>query len=109
MMPMSDTRTYRKNTAEFVRWVADQMLTQQLLRFQIDGSSSNINRWEGAYNLLPEEFSRDDVQRVLTASGSNTSLKNVLYKWRLLGCIEDLEKGVAANGKQQPVRFRKRQ
>ena len=103
-----NTRTFRKNTAEFARWVADQMLTQHLLRFQIDGSGSNTNRWEGAFNLLPDEFSRDDVQRVLNATGSNTPLKNVLYKWHLLGCIEDLEKAPASNGKQQAVRFRKK-
>lgn len=103
-----NTRTYRKNTAEFARWVADQMLTQHLLRFQIDGSGSNTNRWEGAFNLLPDEFTREDVQRVLNATGSNTPLKNVIYKWHLLGCIEDIEKATAANGKQQTVRFRKR-
>ena len=103
-----NTRTYRKNTAEFARWVADQMLTQHLLRFQIDGSGSNTNRWEGAFNLLPDEFTREDVQRVLNATGSNTPLKNVIYKWHLLGCIEDIEKATASNGKQQSVRFRKR-
>ena len=103
-----NTRTYRKNTAEFARWVADQMLTQHLLRFQIDGSGSNTNRWEGAFNLLPDEFTREDVRRVLNATGSNTPLKNVIYKWHLLGCIEDIEKATAANGKQQTVRFRKR-
>ena len=61
-----------------------------------------------AFNLLPDEFTREDVQRVLNATGSNTPLKNVIYKWHLLGCIEDIEKATASNGKQQSVRFRKR-
>ena len=58
-----NTRTYRKNTAEFARWVADQMLTQHLLRFQIDGSGSNTNRWEGAFNLLPDESASNGKQQ----------------------------------------------
>ena len=102
------SRTYRRNTVLFARWVASYMLTQHLLRFQLDNSGSNTNRWETAYGLLPDEFNREELQRVLNVTGSNTPLKNVLYKWHLLGCIEDLETAPAANGKQQPVRFRKK-
>ena len=102
------SRTYRRNTVLFAQWVADCMLKQHLLRFQLDNSGSNTNRWETAYGLLPDEFNREELQRVLNVTGSNTPLKNVLYKWHLLGCIEDLETAPAANGKQQPVRFRKK-
>ena len=102
------SRTYRRNTILFAQWVADCMLKQHLLRFQLDNSGSNTNRWETAYGLLPDEFNREELQRVLNVTGSNTPLKNVLYKWHLLGCIEDLETAPAANGKQQPVRFRKK-
>ena len=102
------SRNYRRNTVLFAQWVADCMLKQHLLRFQLDNSGSNTNRWETAYGLLPDEFNREELQRVLNVTGSNTPLKNVLYKWHLLGCIEDLETAPAANGKQQPVRFRKK-
>ncbi len=97
----------RRRTVDFARWIATQMLNQHLLRFQIEGTGSNTNRWEEAYNLLHDEFSRDDLQQALRATGSTTQLKQVIYRWKLLGCIEALEDGLAPSGKKQTVRFRK--
>ncbi len=103
-----ETRTVRKNTVAFAQWVAAQMLTQHLLRFEIDGTGSNTNHWEEAYRLLPDEFTREDLQRTCNVLGKNTPIKNVVYNWRLLGCIEITETVTASNGKQQAVRFRKK-
>lgn len=103
-----NTPTYRKHTVAFAKWVADQMLTQHMLRFEIDGKGSNINKWEEAYSMLGNEFTLDELNRALMVTGSNTPLKNVLYKWHLSGCIEDIETTTAANGKVRPVKFRKR-
>ena len=102
------TRTVRKNTVLFATWVAGQMLTQHLLRFQIEGTGSNTSHWEEAYRMLPDEFTREDLQRVCALLGKNTPIKNVIYNWRLLGCIEITETITAPNGKQKAVRFRKR-
>ena len=102
------TRTYRRNTILFAQWVANQMLTQHLLRFQVEGTGSNINRWEEAYNQLPEEFTREDLQKILTATGTSTPLKQVIYRWILLGSIEVIEEGTAPSGHKQSMRFRKR-
>ena len=104
-----DTRTYRRNTVAFAQWVAGQMLTQHLLRFQIDGTGSNTNHWEEVFKQLPDEFTREDLQRVCCLLGKNTPIKNVVYNWRLLGCVEITETVTASNGKQQAVKFRKRQ
>lgn len=41
-----DTHTLRKNAISFAQWVVDQMLTQNMLRFEIDGKGSNTNKWE---------------------------------------------------------------
>ena len=103
-----ETRTVRKNTVAFAQWVAAQMLTQHLLRFEIDGTGSNTNHWEEAYRLLPDEFTREDLQRTCNVLGKNTPIKNVVYNWRLLGNIEITETVTASNGKQQAVRFRKK-
>lgn len=104
-----DSRTYRRNTVAFAQWVAGQMLTQHLLRFQIDGTGSNTNHWEEVFKQLPDEFTREDLQRVCCQLGKNTPIKNVVYNWRLLGCVEITETVTASNGKQQAVKFRKRQ
>ncbi len=103
-----NTPTYRKHTIVFAKWVADQMLMQHLLRFEIDGKGSNTNKWEDAYSMLGNEFTLEELNRALMVTGSNTPLKNVLYKWHLSGCIEDIETTTAANGKVRPVKFRKR-
>lgn len=104
-----DSRTYRRNTVAFAQWVAGQMLTQHLLRFEIDGTGSNINHWEEAFRMLPDEFTREDLQRTCNVLGKNTPIKNVVYNWRLLGAIEITETVTASNGKQQAVKFKKRQ
>ena len=98
-----DTPLNRKRTAAFARWVANQMLTQHLLRFEIDGTGSNLNHWEDIFEQLGEEFSREEVQSLLKANGVGTSLRMVLYKWRLLGCIKPTEIGT----KNKAIRFRK--
>ncbi len=98
-----NTPINRSRTIAFARWVADQMLTQHLLRFEIDGTGSNVNRWEDIYSQLTDEFTRDDVQRLLKTNGVNSPLRVVIYRWRLLGCIVPLEQ----KGIQKVVRFRK--
>lgn len=86
-----NTPSCRRNTMAFARWVASQMLTEHLLRFQIESSGSNTNRWEAVYKQLGNEFNREDVRQALVATGCNTPLKNVLYRWRVLGCIEQIK------------------
>ncbi len=102
------TRTYRKNTVLFATWVANYMLTQHLLRYPTDSTTSNINRWEAVYRSLGDEFSREELRNVLSANNSTTPVKKVIQQWRMLGCIETLETSTAANGKLQAVRFRKK-
>ncbi len=102
-----DTATYRKHTVNFARWIATQMLNQHLLRFQIENTDSNTNRWEDAYKLLKEEFTRDELQQALDATGTTTMLKQVVYRWKILGCIDPIEAATGPSGHKQAVRFRK--
>ena len=98
-----NTPLNRKRTCAFARWVANQMLTQHLLRFEINGTGSNVNHWEEVFEQLPDEFSRDDVQQLMKANGVGSSLRVVLHKWRLLGCIKPTEIGP----KLKALRFKK--
>jgi hypothetical protein len=99
----------RKNTVEFARWIASQMLTQHLLRFQIDGKGGNINRWDEVFQLLGEEFTRDELLHALNATGTSTPAKTILYRWRLLEYIEATEEGRNSRGNVYPIKFKKLQ
>ena len=103
-----NTPTIRKNTIDFAVWVANNMLNQHLLRFNITATHSNTNKWEEAYNKLPEEFNREECERALTACECDTNVRTVLYKWRLLGIIEDVHVGRTAAGHKAPLRFKKK-
>lgn len=102
-----NTVTAKRNTVNFARWVATEMLRQHLLRFQIEGSGSNTFRWEAAYKLLGDEFSREELQKALVAAGCETRVKQVVYHWKLLGCIEVMEEGKSATGRKETIRFKK--
>ena len=102
-----DTPMNRRRTIAFSRWIAQQMLTQHLLRFEIEGTGSNVNRWEEAYNLLKDEFTRDELVEALKATGSSSPVKQVVFRWRLLGCVEAIEVARSASGQRQCARFRK--
>jgi hypothetical protein len=102
-----DTPLNRRRTIAFSRWIANQMLTQHLLRFEIEGTGSNVNRWEEAYKLLKDEFTRDELAHALKATGSSSPVKQVVFRWRLLGCVKTVEEAQSPSGQRQSARFRK--
>jgi hypothetical protein len=102
-----NTPPIRKNVVKFAKWVSNCMLRQHLLRFNIDQTNSNTIPHEKVYLTLGDEFSRDDLQRALTAANIDTPVKNVLYKWRMAGIIEPLGRGVGVNGRRIDSKFSK--
>lgn len=96
----------RKHVVAFATWVADYMLRQQLLRFNLTAGSNTIP-WKHVYDALGDEFSRLDVMRELNLKGCRTTVKVCIYKWRMAGLVEVLDEGKAERGKMQAVRFRK--
>lgn len=87
------TPTIRRNVSKFAVWVANNMLNQHLLRFNIQGANSNVNPFEDVYKMLKDVFTREDVENALARTGKETPVKTVLYKWRLLGTIEAVDEG----------------
>ena len=102
-----NTPTIRRNVVNFATWVANCMLNQHILRFNINASHSNVNRFESALNRLGNEFTRDEAERALLAEGYETDVRQVLYKWRLQGLIESTELGRSEKGKKIIVKFKK--
>lgn len=105
--PKRVTPTIRRNVKAFAVWVANSMLNQHLLRFNIQSTHSNTIPWESALKELGNEFTREEAERALLAAGAETSVKVALYKWRLAGLIEATAEGRAERGKKQSTKFKK--
>lgn len=102
------TPTIRKNVAAFAIWVANNMLNQHLLRFTIKGTGSNVNQWEELYAALPDSFTRKELETQMDALGVNSKLKDIVYKWRLLGVIRATDVGRTGNrNKMTTTKFEK--
>lgn len=102
-----NTPTIRRNVSDFAIWVANSMLNQHILRFNVTGNHSNVNRFESALGRLGEEFTREEAEKALLAEGYETDVRQVLYKWRLQGLVEPIDKGRSEKGKKILVKFKK--
>ena len=103
-----NTPTIRKNVINFATWVANNMLNQHLLCFDLKEGGSNVNRLESVYKQLPETFTRKQLESELAKIDSTTPSKIVLYKWKLLGIVETVEEG-RSGGHKAGVTFKKTQ
>lgn len=101
------TPTIRKNTIAFATWVANCMLNQHLLRFNITRSNSNTNPYEEALAKLPDEFTRDDAEKALRACEYDSPVKTVLHKWRVGSLIEPVEERKDAYGNKYGWKYKK--
>lgn len=103
-----NTPTIRRYVGEFAVWVANSMLNQHLLRFNVQGTHSNVNRWENVLKMLDDEFTRDDVQKALARENVGTKVRVVIYNWRLAGLIETIKNGDdAGKAMNKQTKFKK--
>ena len=64
-------------------------------------------KWPEVYEKMGDEFTRDELERELENAGVETEVKQVLYKWKLAGVVEDLRQGRTKSGKMASVKFKK--
>lgn len=83
-----ETLECRKKVSDFAIWVADCMLVQHLLRFAITTNNDNTKRYPEVFDALPNEFSREELRSALNAAGVSSTVRNVIYQWRLGGFVE---------------------
>lgn len=103
----ANTPPVRRNVCKFAEWVANCMLNQHILRFNVSGTGSNTNKWEEAFNELKNEFSRVEVERALRRHDCESPVKGVIYKWKLGGLIEEVVQGGGKAGRKPGILFRK--
>lgn len=95
------TPAITKNVCDFAIWVANNMLNQHLLRFNISESGSNTFRFGDVYDAMPDVFDYERMQGVLDAMGYTTRPRQICYVWRLAGKVK-----VEIEDKKHPI-FRK--
>lgn len=100
-----DTRTIRKNVKAFGCWVASMALAGLLRRVTLAPRASLVNFFgSAAYNDLPDEFDREELQRALIDNHLTSPTHRVIYKWVELGVIERNQKyGSSHYRKIQPA------
>lgn len=102
------TPSIRKNVCNFAIWVANSMLNQHILRFNITSTHSNVNKNEAILEELPNVFTRDELEQAMLAAGSETKVKVQIYKWKLLGLIEPVETGrIGQYNRKTDLKFKK--
>ena len=74
----------------FAIWIANMMLNQHILRFNVEGTSNNTILAEKVFNALPNIFDRATLKKLLIANGYQTRPREVIYKWKLAHLIQSL-------------------
>ena len=101
------TPTIRRNVCEFACWIANHMLNQHLMRFNVTSVHSNTMKWGDAYKELPDEFSREELESVMRHCGVESPIKVVVYQWTLAGVIKPVKEGRGKNNRKAVVKFKK--
>lgn len=87
------TPYYRRQVSNFAVWVANSMLNQHLLRFNLKEANSNTTPYKSLFDQLPDEFTYTRFKAFCSSSDAQYVPKMVLYKWRLAGLIEEQGNG----------------
>lgn len=91
------TPYYRRQVSNFAVWVANSMLNQHLLRFNLKETNSNTTPYKSLFDQLPDEFTYSQFKTFCSSSDAQFVPRMVLYKWRLAGLIEEQGKGKTSN------------
>ena len=102
-----NTPTIRRNVCKFAIWVANCMLNQHLLRFNVQSTHSNVLPFEKVLKSLPDEFTRRQAEEAIETNSVDTPVRIVLYKWKLAGVIKELAEGRGKRGAKAIVKFKK--
>ena len=101
-----NTPMIKRNVIKFSTWIANSMLNQHLLRFEVQGTGSNTNPYEKVLVTLKEEFTRDELIAAMESSGVSVRPSMLIYRWKLANLIEVLEND-PTDGRMKGTRFRK--
>ena len=84
----ADNNATKSKVGRFAVWVAEMMLKEFVVRVRLDDDTANGFIASAVYNVLPSEFSREEVEAKLREYDYKSPLKRVLCGWKQLGLLE---------------------
>ncbi len=84
----------KKDVCEFAVWVANSMLNGLVENYE-DESDKRASRFGAVYNLLPDVFTRSQLEEALRKAHQVTPITKVLAIWRKIGAIDPTQKYTA--------------
>ena len=85
----------KEYTIQFAKWVADCMLNGLLSRYaqKVNEEAANYEapkaaRFPSVWEVMPDIFTIEELQKALVAQGLKTPTKNIIYRWSSNGLIE---------------------
>lgn len=88
-----ESSVVRAKVKKFGVWVANCCLRQFIMRFSIENDQGNTLFCAKVFDTLPDEFSTQRLAAAIRTAGRKTPARNVVYRWKLSGVIEEVEKG----------------
>ena len=98
----NNNQRVRSNVGRFAIWVANMMLKEFVGRVVLEDDKDNF-LFKAAYNALPDEFSREQLEEQLKAFNFNSSTSDVLYRWRKMNVISKEKAYGAKNFKKTDI------
>lgn len=80
----------------FSKWIANMMLNQHLIRFNIEEEVDNTTPFKKAFLLLSDTFTHADVTSACAQAGIQSNSRAVVSKWKIAGLVKkvtDNQKG----------------
>lgn len=84
----NEQKSSQRKVIAFAKWIANMMLNQHLIRFEIEEEVNNTTPYKNAFVLLPNTFTHDDVTSVCAKVGIQSNSHAIVYKWKIAGLIK---------------------
>ncbi|MBQ2508619.1 MAG: hypothetical protein II532_02475, partial [Bacteroidales bacterium] len=84
----------RKRVVAFSTWIANMMLNQHMLRFDLNTNDSNTTPYKRVFDRLPEVFNMNDVISLCNIEKVDSPPRQLVYKWKLAGLISKTDNNV---------------
>lgn len=78
----------RRNVVKFSMWIANLMLNQHMLRFDLNNNDTNTIPAKKVFDKLPDVFNTNEVISLSNQFDVSSPAKQTIYRWKIANLIE---------------------